>query len=528
MNKIKKPDQLLDGWIPVSLGDIITLEYGKQLTEKDRNGEGYAVWGSNGIVGTNSEYLVKGPVIIIGRKGAVGTVHYSDENCWPIDTTYYIKPLNSVSLRYLYFLLHHLNLKNLDKSTTIPGLNRNNVYALNVLLPPVAEQQRIVSKIEELFSELEQSVKTLQKAKKELAVYKQAFFKKAFNGAISKKWREENVSLTADELVIRQLDDQFLLSGLSVIPKEWKWVTVDTVCNHIGSGSTPKGGRNVYLDEGIPFIRSQNVYPGILKTDDLVFISDEMNKRMKRTQIQENDVLLNITGASIDRCAYVPEGFGNGNVNQHVCIIRIGISEISHKYLCYYLNSPEAQIHINKINSGATREALTLEQIKSFPIPLCSYDEQILIVQELEYHFTMISNLEETIDNNLSDAELTRLSILKKAFEGNLVPQITDESIANYFEIIQQDKADYLLAQVTLHKSNPKRKKTMKEKLSIIEVLEAKKQPAPSSEVWQQSEFNLNIDEFYSALKELIEKNMVTEMPRKGKDSFLMLVSNEN
>lgn len=421
--------------------------------------------------------------------------------------------------------MQHLNLKNLDKSTTIPGLNRNHVYALTVAVPPLNEQYRIVSKIEELFSELEQSVKTLNKAKKELAVYKQAFFKKAFNGAITKRWRNENKPLLDNEIA-NQSSSGLSLENLSKIPKEWRWVTIDTISDHIGSGSTPKGGRNVYVDEGIPFIRSQNVYPGILKTEDMVFISDEINQKMRRTQINEKDVLLNITGASIGRCAFVPEGFGKGNVNQHVCIIRIGFEDLSYKYLCHYLNSPEAQIHINKINSGATREALTIEQIKRFPFPLCNYEEQLLIVEELEYHFTIISNLEDTINNNLIDAELTRLAILKKAFEGKLVTQNSDEEPANKaLERVMQEKLEYLSTQSDLFKSIPKRRKIMKEKFSIIEILEAKKQPMSSIDVWQQSTFNANIDEFYSALKAHIEKNEVVESPRKGKESFLTIVS---
>ncbi|HWD86788.1 MAG TPA: restriction endonuclease subunit S [Mucilaginibacter sp.] len=412
-------------------------------------------------------------------------------------------------------------LENNAQGTAQKGVYLRTLKSLPIPLAPINEQYLIALKIQELLDELEQSVKTLVKAKKELALYKQSFFKRAFSGDLTKNWRKENKKNIENET----LKDSSV-ENLSKIPIEWKWIPIESISKYIGSGSTPKGGRSVYLNEGIPFIRSQNVYPSVLRTNDLVFISADINQKMRRTQIEEKDVLLNITGASIGRCAYVPEGFGQGNVNQHVCIIRIGYAELYHKYLCHYLNSPEAQIHINKINSGATREALTFEQVKKFPIPFCHYDEQILIVQELEYQFTMISNLEETIDNNLNEAELTRLSILKKAYEGKLVPQTREEESADkLITRIFQEKLNYLSVQSELSKIIPKRQKVMNEKLSIIEVLATKKQPMPSSEVWQQSLFNANIDEFYSALKSHIDKNEVTELPRNGRESFLTLVS---
>lgn len=508
------------GWIMVSLQEIITLEYGKNLIGKDRREGSYAVYGSNGIVGYHCEYLVEGPIIIIGRKGAVGTVHFSTDNCWPIDTTYFLKPLKSISFKFIYYLLHNLNLKNLDKSTTIPGLNRDNVYALKVALPPLNEQYRIVSKIEELMSELEDAAKTLQKAKRQLEIYKQAFFKKAFNGGITKKWRKTE-AINRNNKTLRQFSN-LQLETLSLLPPKWKWIPIDNISEHVSSGSTPKGGSNVYVKEGIPFIRSQNVYPGVLRTHDIVFISNEINEKMKRTQLKDKDVLLNITGASIGRCAYVPENFGQGNVNQHVCIIRINQDDVFYKYLCHYLNSPEAQIHINRINSGATREALTLEQINNFPIPLCSLEEQGLIVQELEYRFTIISNLEDTINTNLKEIELSRSSILKKAFKGNLIPQNTDDEPASQsFERVVQERIE----QVQLSKITIKKKLIMNEKLSITEVLSIAGKAVATSIVWQQSAYKTDIDGFYSALKGHIENNEVQELPRKGKESFLTITT---
>lgn len=110
MSKWLKNNVLPMGWVKISLREILTLEYGKSLIALDRENGFYKVWGSNGIVGTHNNFLVEGPVIIVGRKGSVGTVNYSAENCWPIDTTYYINSIKSLSPQFVFYLLQHLNL----------------------------------------------------------------------------------------------------------------------------------------------------------------------------------------------------------------------------------------------------------------------------------------------------------------------------------------------------------------------------------------------------------------------------------
>jgi type I restriction enzyme, S subunit len=96
-----KPDEAPPGWVVEPLKNRLRLEYGSGLTESDRHDGGYAVYGSNGPVGTHNEYLVEGPGILVGRKGSVGEVHFSDSNFWPIDTVYYVRRLGDDNWRYL-------------------------------------------------------------------------------------------------------------------------------------------------------------------------------------------------------------------------------------------------------------------------------------------------------------------------------------------------------------------------------------------------------------------------------------------
>lgn len=148
MPKLRFPEFRRSPWQSTgSLGDVLALEYGSALPEKARNGGEVPVVGSNGVIGYHDEALIPGPAVVIGRKGSVGQVNWVDRACYPIDTTYYVSLLNprQITLRYLYRLLEAMPLKDLTDPGAVPGLNRNAVYGLAVVLPEKAEQQKIVA-----------------------------------------------------------------------------------------------------------------------------------------------------------------------------------------------------------------------------------------------------------------------------------------------------------------------------------------------------------------------------------------------
>lgn len=145
------------------LGNLLDLEYGAALPEQERTGFGYPVFGSNGIVGNHSKALVSGPGIVVGRKGSVGEVSWSSSAFWPIDTSYYVTPKNDVHLRWLYWVLKKSNLKKLDSATGVPGLNRNDAYELDVLVPNQEEQARIAKVLDTVDEAIRKTEALIQK-----------------------------------------------------------------------------------------------------------------------------------------------------------------------------------------------------------------------------------------------------------------------------------------------------------------------------------------------------------------------------
>lgn len=195
------------------------------------------------------------------------------------------------------------------------------------------------------------------------------------------------------------------------IPENWMWCRLGEICSKIGSGSTPKGSN--YSDSGIPFFRSQNIFNNGLIYDDIKFISDDVHNKMSGTIVFPNDILLNITGGSIGRCALVPNDFREGNVSQHVCIVRpvLGDNSFFHSLIL----SPYFQKLIYSSTTGAGREGLPKYNLEQFLIPIPPLAEQSRIVQIIDELMQHCSGLETSIKDSESQNEKLLQQVLREA-----------------------------------------------------------------------------------------------------------------
>ncbi len=201
------------------------------------------------------------------------------------------------------------------------------------------------------------------------------------------------------------------------VPQGWVWTTLEEITSKIGSGSTPKGSN--YSEEGIPFFRSQNVYNEGLVYEDIKFISDAIHQLMIGTEVHSKDLLLNITGGSLGRCAIVPADFQIGNVSQHVCIIR-SILVLS-SYVHTFILSPFFKKTMNITGSG--REGLPKYNLEKMFLPIPPLKEQERIIKEIEHWFTFIDTIEQSKVNLQTAIKQTKSKILDLAIHGKLVPQ---------------------------------------------------------------------------------------------------------
>ena len=227
--------------------------------------------------------------------------------------------------------------------------------------------------------------------------------------------KKEQINLL-DELVKSRFVEMFGDPVKNVM--QWEKILCKEVTLKIGSGATPKGGNSSYKDEGISLIRSMNVYNNNFVENNLAYIDDEQAEKLKNVEVKRNDVLLNITGASVARCCIVPPKYIPARVNQHVSILRCEDTKILPIFLCYQFTNENYQRLLWEIatNSGATREAITKQQIENL--------EVIIPPIELQNQFadfvTKVDKLKFEMEKSLKELEDNFNSLMQKAFKGEL------------------------------------------------------------------------------------------------------------
>ncbi|WP_302774089.1 restriction endonuclease subunit S [Parabacteroides johnsonii] len=219
------------------------------------------------------------------------------------------------------------------------------------------------------------------------------------------------------------------------IPDNWVWITIEEICSKIGSGSTPKGSN--YSVNGIPFFRSQNVYNDRLVYDDIKYISEEVHQKMKGTEVLANDLLLNITGGSLGRCAVVPADFNCGNVSQHVCIMRPILVEPKYFHALVLSSYFAKSMKI----TGSGREGLPKYNLEQMAFPLPPLTEQQRIVTEIERWFTLIDQIEQGKTDLQTTIKQAKSKILDLAIHGKLVPQDPNDEPA--IELLKRINPDF-------------------------------------------------------------------------------------
>ncbi len=439
---IKFEDNILNGWEFVTLEDLITNDGifcdGDWIESKDQDPNGnvrliqLADIGDGDYKDKSSRFLTDYKAVEINctflESGDLLIARLGDplgKACiFPGDNKESVTAVDVCIIRSQIphkWLMYSINsplfrkaITSLQSGTTRKRISRKNLAKIKFPLPPEPEQHRIVAKIEELFSKLDAGVKELENAQKQLKRYRQSVLKSAVEGRLTADWRKAHSNNIG-----------------------WKSVLLKDYVTKVNSGATPKGGKSSYKSNGIPLIRSLNIRFEKFKYDNLAFIDDEQANKLNNAIVKKNDVLLNITGASIGRVNIAPLDMDGARVNQHVCIIRL-IDELKAQYLYLVIASPIIQHKILLENYGATRQALTKTMILNFEIPLPPLEEQTQIVSVIDRIFSIVDESEQVIKAELQRAQSLRQSILKQAFEGKLVPQDPNEEPAS--ELLERIK----------------------------------------------------------------------------------------
>lgn len=463
-----------EDWVECTLGEILNIERGgsprpiKEYITTDNNGVnwikiGDATNSTKYILQTlqkikpsglkNSREVFPGDLILsnsmsFGRPYIMG-IHGAIHDGWLV-----LRDNKYLNKDFLYFALSSpLTFNQFSenaKGSTVKNLNIELVSDVRIKLFPLPIQRAIVAKIEELFSSLDSGIADLKKAQEQLVIYRQAVLKKAFEGELTKEWREKQTNLpSADEL----FETIKITEDLPKIPTTWKWIKSNELFSFVTSGS--RGWAKYYSDSGAIFIRITNLNFNTLELDlspeKIQFVNPPIGSEGIRTKVNKDDFLFSITGY-LGMFAIAPD-LKDAFVNQHVSLCRPkeGFNKI---YLGYWVISKSGGIHyLNKNQKGAVKAGLNLDDLKSFPVPLCSKEEQHQIVLEIESRLSVCDKVEESIAESLIKATALRQSILKKAFEGKL---LSEAEVAKCKLEKDYEPASVLLERIKEEKRNKK------------------------------------------------------------------------
>lgn len=354
---------MIKGWNEKKIGKMLSLEYGKSLPKEKRETGGFPVYGSNGIVDTHIEPAITGPGIIVGRKGSCGSVHFSETDFWPIDTTYYVKLKQKDNLRFTAYMLSSLGLSKMNSHSTIPGLNRDSVYNLSVPLPPLPEQKKIAAillKIQQAITAQEKIIESLQDLKKSTM---QHLFTKGLRG--------EKTKMTEN----------------GEIPKSWEITNLAAIAT-IGAGGTPSRGNSKFWHEGtIPWVKTGEVnYCVITETEECITPLGLKNSAAKI--LPKGTLLLAMYGQGITRGKVAILGI-EASTNQACASIQPDASKVKLQFLYHYLSW--SYDRLRTLSHGAQQANLNAKIVAGLKVTLPTIIEQDEIANQLN-----------TLDNKLN------------------------------------------------------------------------------------------------------------------------------
>ncbi len=387
-----------EGWEIKTLGDICDRGSSNvsQNTLENDNGD-YPIFGASGLIKNVSFYHQEKAYIGIVKDGAgIGRTTMLPAYSSVIGTLQYLIPKDNIDIKFLDFFLKGIDFLKYKQGSTIPHIYFKDYSAAKIVVPPLPEQKQIVAIIDKAFAAIDKAKanaeKNLQNAKDLFESYLQNVFEKKGD--------------------------------------DWEEKTLLEVTSKIGSGATPRGGNESYKTEGISLVRSMNVHDFEFRERNLAFIDDKQAKELNNVTLQEEDVLLNITGASVARCCIIPKEYLPARVNQHVSIIRAKKDIITPAFLNLLLTSKFYKDQLLFTGEqGATRQAITKAQLEVFRITFPkSIKEQQITIQKLNQLSSETKKLETIYEQKLKDLEELKKSILQKAFSGELITQ--KESVA--------------------------------------------------------------------------------------------------
>jgi type I restriction enzyme, S subunit len=450
----------------------------------------FPYFGATGQVGLIDDYKLDGQFILLGEDGAPflephkAKAYMVEGKVWVNNHAHILTA--KINPKFLCFYLNSVDYSRVVTGTTRLKLNQRAMRKIAITIPPLNEQHRIVTKIEELFSELDQGVESLKTTRVQLKTYRQSLLKAAFEGRLTEQWRKETANqLESAEVLLERIRaerearyqeqlaeweagvDDWESSGkqgrrprkpqawrlpeplvseelkvLPDLPSEWFYVRLGEI-GAVGSGMSVSKSRKLDDPLEVPYLRVANVQRGKLDLDNIKTMFIERSD-LDHFRLSQWDVLFN-EGGDRDKLGrgWIWEGQLEPCITQnHVFRVSAFLNDEYHAKFISMWGNTFGRSYFEKVGKQTTNLAsINKTVLNHFPVPLVPYREQKAIVEKVETIDGQVENLSDEIDHRLKQSEQLRQSILKRAFEGKLVPQDpSDEPASELLERIRQEQ----------------------------------------------------------------------------------------
>ena len=377
----------------VALGEICRFEYGASLPDRSRVPGDAIVYGSNGPVGSHRNSYTSGRTIIVGRKGSIGQVHYSDIPCWPIDTTYFVdETCTSSDLEWLSFALRHLRLDALNKASGVPGLNRDDAYKQKLWVPDSNEhQRRIATRLKAQLADVEAARYAAQAQVRDAEALRAAVYRDAFANIIP-------VALPPT------FDDA---------PPGWCWRKLSDMAR-LESGHTPSRQRPDWWGGDVSWISLTEI------------------RALDGQWVESTQLRTNAEGIANSSARILPRGtvcYSRTASVGFVCVMAqpMATSQDFANWVCGDELEPEFLMHalirsrkeLRDIATGATHKTIYMPQLESFHLCAPGIDEQRRIAQHLNARLAEVENIHTAAAAQLAEIDRLPQRILAQAFAGS-------------------------------------------------------------------------------------------------------------
>ena len=468
---VKSPSE---GWKTKKLEDVVDILDSQRVPinakERETRQGPVPYYGATGQVGWIDDHIFDEELVLLGEDGAPfldsskQKAYLVRGKSWVNNHAHVLRAKDGIPNAYIKHYLDRVDYHQYVSGTTRLKLNQHRMREIPIPIAPKGQRARIVAEIEKQFSRLDKAVASLKRVKANLKRYKVAVLKAAVEGKLTEEWRKQNPDVEpASKLLERILAERRAkweeaeLAKMKANGKEpendkWKekykepqspesvrsaknphrWVVcrTDQLFWFVTSGS--RGWAKYYSDSGSIFLRMGNLDHDVISLDlsDIQHVNPPAGSEGMRTRFQENDILVSIT-ADVGMIGVIPPGIGNGYINQHISLAR-PVEVVDSSYLAWFLASEQGQTQFQKLQRGATKAGLGLDDIRAIDVTLPSLKEQGVIVDDVSSRLSVIDKLETEMSSCFQLLDRFRQSVLDVAFGGALSSK--DSSSATDFK----------------------------------------------------------------------------------------------